>query len=173
MRKAKLWLKFGYENWLWNCALLLTRGTLFKYQQPLKILKNRELQDQYKFVFDRFGALVAFEMHLRLFRKQLENLCFSHSSSCVLLHKDGSVSVPFLSVRAIEMAALAENFKISFSDFRSHATNVRRLIFEGEFFIEVCDAPEKLQLGLTQIYSVVSTNKVKLFLYFFSTISVL
>jgi hypothetical protein len=46
--------------------------------------------------------------------------------SCELLHKDGSVGVPFPSVGAVEMiSSLDENFKMRFNDFRSHATNIR------------------------------------------------
>jgi hypothetical protein len=90
-------------------------------------------------------------MKLRLFRKQLENVNLCHFSSCDLLHKDGSVSVPFSSVRAVEMIdSLAENFQMRFTDFHSHATNVR--IFEKPFFVEVSDAPEKLQLELSELH---------------------
>jgi hypothetical protein len=39
-----------------------------------------------------FGFVRAFEMKLKLFRELLENVAFS---SCDLLHKGGSGSVPF------------------------------------------------------------------------------
>jgi hypothetical protein len=45
--------------------------------------------------------------------------------------------------------SLAENFKMSFNDFRSHATNM--CIFENPFSIDVSDALEKLQLELTEL----------------------
>jgi Ran GTPase-activating protein (RanGAP) involved in mRNA processing and transport len=69
-----------------------------------------------------------------------------HIFSCDLLRKDESVvTVPFSSVHAVEMTDyLAENFKMRFNDFCSHAINIR--IFENAFSIEVSDAPEKLQL---------------------------
>jgi hypothetical protein len=71
-------------------------------------------------------------------------------SSCDLLHNDGSVSVPFPSVHAIEIInSLAENFKMRFNDFHSHPTNI--CIFENPFSIEVCDAPEKLQPELSEL----------------------
>jgi hypothetical protein len=44
---------------------------------------------------------------------------------------------------------LAENFKMSFNDFRSHAANIR--ILENPFSVEISDAPEKLQLELTEV----------------------
>jgi hypothetical protein len=45
--------------------------------------------------------------------------------------------------------SLAENFKMSFSAFRSHATNI--FIFENPFSVEVIDAAEKLQLEMTEL----------------------
>jgi hypothetical protein len=64
-----------------------------------------------------FGAVRAFEMELKLFRKQLNNVNLCHFSSCDLLHKDGSVCVSFPSVRAIKMIdSFAENFKMMFND---------------------------------------------------------
>jgi hypothetical protein len=78
---------------------------------------NAKLQGQHKLISDMFGAVRAFEMKLKLFQKQLENVNLCHFSFCDLLHKDGSASVPFSSVHAIEMiASLAENFKIRFGD---------------------------------------------------------
>jgi hypothetical protein len=63
--------------------------------------------------------------------------------------------------------SLAENFKMIFHDFHSHATNIR--IFENTFSIEVSDVPGKLILELTncsmtQFCAAVSTGK--LFLLF-------
>jgi len=64
----------------------------------------------------------------------LENLNLCHFSSCNLLHKDGSVSVPFPSVRALEMVdSLAENFKMRLDVFRSHDRNIRD--FENPFSV--------------------------------------
>jgi hypothetical protein len=57
-----------------------------------------------------------------------------------LLHKDGSVSVLFLNVRAVEM----ENFKVKFNDSRSHSANV--CIFGNLFSSEDSDAPELSEL---------------------------
>jgi hypothetical protein len=98
------------------------------------------------------------------FENSWETLSFSLSSSCVLLHEDGSVIVLFLSIRAVVMgAALAENFEMRFSGFRSHVTNIRRPVFESELFTEVSGAPKKFQLQLTHFCSVVSANKLQLF----------
>jgi hypothetical protein len=95
-----------------------------------------------------FLAVNAFEIRLKLFRKQLENVNLCRFSSCDLLHNDGSVNVPFPSVRAVEMIdSLAENFRMKFSDFRSHDTN----IFKNPFSVEVRDAAEKVQLELIEL----------------------
>jgi hypothetical protein len=45
--------------------------------------------------------------------------------------------------------SLAENFKMRFSDFHSHATNIS--IFENPFSIEVNDTPEKLQVEMVEL----------------------
>jgi hypothetical protein len=51
-------------------------------------------------------------------------------------HRDGSVNVPFLSVRCVEtIDSLATSFQIRFNDFRSHATYI--CIFENPFYVEV------------------------------------
>jgi hypothetical protein len=56
---------------------------------------------------------------------------------------------PF-SAHAVEMIDyLAENFKMRFNDFHSHVTNI--CMFENPFSIEVSDAPENLQLELTEL----------------------
>jgi hypothetical protein len=60
-----------------------------------------------------FGAVKAFEMKVKLFRKQVENV---NMFVFLWLHKDGSVSVPSPRVRAVGKR---------FSDFGSHATNIR------------------------------------------------
>lgn len=61
--------------------------------------------------------------------------CFS----CHLLHEDASVTVLVLSGHAVEIIDfLAENFKIRFKDFYSHATNVQ--IFENQFSVMASDA---------------------------------
>jgi hypothetical protein len=56
-----------------------------------------------------------------------------------LFHKDGSVSVTFPSVHAVQMIdSLAENVKMSSNDFRSPATNIH--IFKNPPFVQVSDA---------------------------------
>jgi hypothetical protein len=86
-------------------------------------------------------------MKLKLFQKQLENVNLCHFSSCNLLQNDGSVSVPFARVHAVEMIhSLADNFKMRSNDFRSHATN--KCIFEDPFSVML---PEKLQLELSEL----------------------
>jgi len=89
-------------------------------------------------------------MKLKLFWQQLENVNICHFSSCDLLHKDGSVSVPFPSVRAVEMIdSLAENFKMRFNDFRSHATNIS--------VFQVTDAPEKSHIEFNELQNETSS----------------
>jgi len=73
-------------------------------------------------------------MKLKLFRKESESADLCHLSSWDVLHKDGSVSVAFPSVCAVEMIdSFAENFKMRFSDFRSRATNIR--VIENPFIL--------------------------------------
>jgi hypothetical protein len=80
------------------------------------------------------GAVRTFERKLRLF--QLQNINLHHSSSCNLLHKDGSVSVPFPSVYPVEtIHSVAENFKMDINDFCNHAANT--CIFENPFHTEI------------------------------------
>jgi len=45
--------------------------------------------------------------------------------------------------------SLAEDFKMRFSDFHSHATNTH--IFENPFSVAVSDAPGKLQFELNEL----------------------
>jgi hypothetical protein len=104
----------------------------------------------------------------------VENVNLCHFSSCDLLHKNGSVNVPFPNVHVVEMIdSLTENFKMGFSDLHSHATN--RLIFEKLFPVEVSDTPEKLQLELSELqydsilHSSVNKETVIGFLYFFTS----
>lgn len=53
-----------------------------------------------------------------------------------------SISAQFPRVHAAEITdSLAENLKMSFNGFRSHATYIR--IFKSSFSVEVSDAPEK------------------------------
>jgi hypothetical protein len=78
-----------------------------------------------------FGAFRAFEMKLKLFLKQLENVDLCHFSSCDLLCNDVSLSVPFPSVRAVEMIdSLVEIFKMRFNDFCSLATNIHTIFLK-------------------------------------------
>jgi hypothetical protein len=72
-----------------------------------------------------YGTVRGFEKKLKLFWKQFEYVNLCHFSSCDLLHKDGSVSTLFLSVSSLEMIdSLDENFKMKFTDFHSHVTNI-------------------------------------------------
>lgn len=88
-------------------------------------------------------AVRVFEMRLKLFCKMLENINLCLFSSSDLLRKSISVSVPFPSVRAVEMVdSLAKDFEMRFIDFHIHATNIR--IFENPFFFEVSNAPNIL-----------------------------
>jgi hypothetical protein len=81
-------------------------------------LNNTELQGQQKLISDTFCAVRVVEMKLKLFRKQMKNVNLCHFPSCDLLHKDGSVNVPFPSVCAVEMTDyLAENFKVNSTTF--------------------------------------------------------
>jgi hypothetical protein len=70
---------------------------------------------------------------------------------------------------------MAENFKMRFNDFHSHATDI--LIFENPFSIEVSDAPEKLQLELNELqYNSIlhsSFNQEALITFFDSLTSIL
>jgi hypothetical protein len=102
---------------------------------------NIKLQGQHKLIFYMSVAARAFEMKLKLFRKQLENVNLCHFFFCDLLYEYVSASVPFQNARAVEMInSLAENFKMRFSDIRSHVKNIR--IFEHAFSFEVGDVPE-------------------------------
>jgi hypothetical protein len=94
-----------------------------------------------------FGAVRTFEMKLKLFWKQLQNANLCHFSSCDFLHKDGYESVPFPTVRDVEMIdSLAANFKMRFNDFRSRDINIRTS--ENPFFVEVSDGPKEMQREL-------------------------
>jgi hypothetical protein len=67
---------------------------------------NEEVKDvaelgNEKHISVMYGAVKAFEMKLKLFRKQLANVNMCHFTSCCLLHKDGSVNIPFPSFRAV------------------------------------------------------------------------
>jgi hypothetical protein len=87
------------------------------------------------------GAVTAFEMKLRLLRKLLEYVNPCHFSSSDLLHKNDMVSVPFPTVRAVEMTgSLAENLKRRFNDFSSRVINTR--VFEKK------NSPVKFQVEL-------------------------
>jgi hypothetical protein len=89
---------------------------------------------------------------------------------CDFLHKDGSVNVPFLSACAVEFTDyLAENFKMRFNEFCSHAINLR--IFENSFSIEVDDASGNLQLELLELQC--DSVLLYLLLCFFTSISIL
>jgi predicted PolB exonuclease-like 3'-5' exonuclease len=80
----------------------------------------------------------------------LENVKLCQFASCDFLRKDGSVSVPFPCVRAVEMIdSLAEDFKTRFSDFRSHATNIR--VFDNPSPLKSQMLQKKLKLELIKL----------------------
>jgi hypothetical protein len=73
---------------------------------------HTRLKGQENLIYDTPGTIRTFEMKPKLLRKLLENVTMCHFSSCDLLHKDGSVSVPFPSVRVVEVIdPLAEYFQ--------------------------------------------------------------
>jgi hypothetical protein len=98
-------------------------------------------------------------------------------SSSNLLHRDGSISFPFPSARAVEMIySLAENFKMRIKDFRSQATKYVRFRTHSSL------NPVMLQkncnwnwvnCSMTQFYVVVSTRRFNYRLHYFTGISVL
>ena len=56
------------------------------------------------------GAVELFEMKLEQFRKRMGNVNLCHSASCDLLHRHGSVRLPFQSVLSVERTEiLADN----------------------------------------------------------------
>jgi hypothetical protein len=113
-KKGKVMAELNDEKWLWNLALLCVSAITQITSIP-----------NFKIISDMFGAVRTFEVKLKLFQNQLENANLCHFSSCNLLHKDGSVSVLFPSVPAVEIIDfLAENFKMGFNDIHSHATNI-------------------------------------------------
>jgi hypothetical protein len=63
---------------------------------------DTKLRVKQKLICDIFGAVRDFEMKLKLFQEVLENANLCYFSSCDLLHKDGSVLVPFPSGCAVE-----------------------------------------------------------------------
>jgi hypothetical protein len=114
--KGKVAAELSDEKWHWDLVLLCD---ISHHVNNL----NTKFQGKKKLISDLSGTVIAFEMKLKIFPKQLENVILCHFSSCDLLHMDESVSVPFPSVHAVEMTdSLAENFKMIFNDFRSHAT---------------------------------------------------
>jgi hypothetical protein len=76
-------------------------------------------------------SVTAFEMKLKLVRKELGNVNLCNYSSCDCLLNDGSVRAHDVEI----IDCLAENFKIRFTDFRSHVTCIP--IFYNPFFDEV------------------------------------
>jgi hypothetical protein len=109
----------------WHCCVMST--TTYNYL-------NTKLQSQQKLTSDIIWAVRSFEMKLKLLSKQKMLTCVIVIH--VLLHKDGSVSIPFATVHSIEMNdSLVEDFKIRFSDFYSHGTNI--IFFENLFSIDL------------------------------------
>jgi hypothetical protein len=79
-KKGKVVAELRDKKFLWDLALLCG---ISRHANDL----NTKPQVQQKLISD----VRAFEMKLKLFRKQLENVNMCHFSSCVLLHNDGSV----------------------------------------------------------------------------------
>jgi hypothetical protein len=65
--RGKVVVKLSDEKWLWNLALL------YDIRHHINDL-NIKLQGQQKLISDVCGAVRAFEIKLKLFRKQLENV---------------------------------------------------------------------------------------------------
>jgi hypothetical protein len=65
--------------------------------------------------------------------------------SCNFFYQDGSISVPFINVRAGGITGLGENYKVRFSKVRIHGTNI--LGVDKPFSIEVRDTPENCTLN--------------------------
>jgi hypothetical protein len=67
---------------------------------------NASLHDaktQNNIISDMFGVVRASEMKLKLFRNEFENVNLCQFSACDLLYRDGAISVPLPSVRAVEI----------------------------------------------------------------------
>jgi hypothetical protein len=104
-------------------------------------LHELSTKGQHNLIYDMFGLVRPFEMKLKLFRKQLQNVNLFNFTSCDLDHKNASVTVPFPDVRAVEMHdALANNFKKRFNEFHSHSTNLR--VFDDSICIDDSVASE-------------------------------
>jgi hypothetical protein len=68
---------------------------------------NTKLQGEQKLIFDKYGAVKSF-----LNEAETISETYGKYLPCDLLHTDGPVSVPFPSVRALEMfTLLSENLK--------------------------------------------------------------
>jgi hypothetical protein len=65
--KGKVMAELSDEKWIWDLALLCDISNHVNYL-------NTKLQDQQKLISDMFGAVRAFEIKLKLFRKQLEKV---------------------------------------------------------------------------------------------------
>jgi hypothetical protein len=103
-QKGKAVAELGDEKWHWDFILLCD---ISHHVNDL----HTNHQGQQKPISDMFWAFREFEMKLKLFRKELENVDLCHSYYCDLLYKDGLVSVLFRIFCAVELAdSLAENF---------------------------------------------------------------
>jgi hypothetical protein len=65
--KGKFVTERGDEKWLWEITVLCDTS---HHVHGL----NTKLKVQQKLIYDMFGAVRAFEMKLKLFRKHLENV---------------------------------------------------------------------------------------------------
>lgn len=107
------------KQWWWNLKRKVTlgNGIAVWYKPSYKWIKYLTSSQQ-KLISNVFGAVTTSEMKLELFQKQFENVSSCHLSSCELLHKDGTVNVPFPSVCVVVViGSLAENFEMKFAGF--------------------------------------------------------
>jgi hypothetical protein len=78
--KGKVVIELNDEKLLWDLALLCV------ISHHLNDLYTK-IKRQWKLIFDMFGAVRAFDMKLKLFQKQLENVNLCNFSSCDTLCK--------------------------------------------------------------------------------------
>jgi hypothetical protein len=98
---------------------------------------NTKYQGQQEFISDMFGAVRTFEMKLKIFQKQLKNVNLCHFISCDLLHKTGSVSVPFQV--SLSQKLLIPWLGILKQDSVTFIITISVHIYENPFSTEVCD----------------------------------
>jgi hypothetical protein len=92
---------YSGKKWPWGLVLLY-----------ISHHSNIKLQGQQKVIYVMLGAIKTLSMNLNQFRTHMENVNLCHFSSSDLIHKDGSISVPFPSDSAVEMNdSFTENLK--------------------------------------------------------------